>query len=223
MINSPTTVNLTAPAPTVERGCDLWLSFHPTGSRALMIQNSGAEPAFDVTVHIPADGSAFNSDMIHRLPNDGQWVPCSLNANFVYLEAMRKILAEVILHSTDDEHEVKAIPVLITYRTRQAQGCTIELEIRLPLRDGIVFALPQKSDRASGTKEEFGTLEQALKEEVNAQRKLREAKEQHEERIRVLAAPDSGIRAFAKQEMQRARGRMGATMLIPFTVEELAS
>src|SRR5258707_170661 len=33
MINSPTTVNLTAPAPTVERGCDLWLSFHPTGSR----------------------------------------------------------------------------------------------------------------------------------------------------------------------------------------------
>jgi len=223
-INSPTTtVNLSVPAPTVERGCDFWLSFHPSGSRALMIQNSGGEPAFDVVVHIPADGSDFNSDVIHRLPNNHHWVTVGLNGNFVYVEAIRKILAGAVYQATGNGDDVKAIPVLITYRTRNQQSCTFHLEIRLPLRGGILFALPQKSESANSTDELETRLTQARLEEVNAQTKRREAQEQHDERIRLLTAPDSGIRAFAKQKMQQAQARMGANMLIPFTVEELVS
>src|SRR5262249_22702083 len=72
------------------------------------------------------------------LDNDGNWVCCLSKGNFVYLEAIRKILAEVVLHRP----EAKSIPVLICHRTRTQQVET-RLEIRLPLQNGIVFALPQ--------------------------------------------------------------------------------
>jgi hypothetical protein len=48
-INSPT-INLSLPVSVPDKDGnepDLWLEFHPTGSRALRIQNSGAEPAFE--------------------------------------------------------------------------------------------------------------------------------------------------------------------------------
>jgi pyrimidine deaminase RibD-like protein len=121
---------------------DLWLEFHPTGSRALRIQNSGAEPAFDVVIHIPADGSGFKSDVINRLDNDRGWVYCGLNGNLVYLEAIRKALAEAVLQDAD----IREIPVLITYRTRKRQDCEAHLEIRLPLKNGIQFALPEVAE-----------------------------------------------------------------------------
>jgi hypothetical protein len=141
VVNSPTTtINVSVPEPTAEQGCDFWLGFHPTGSRALGIKNSGVEPAFDVVVQIPADGSGFKSDLISRLDNDGNWVTCGLNGSFVYLEAIRKVLAQTVLTSGAGE----PIPVLIKYRTRKQQDCEAHLEIRLPLKNGIQFALPQK-------------------------------------------------------------------------------
>src|SRR5882762_4926191 len=103
--------------PTVEQGCDFWLAFDLRGSRPLGIQNNGAEPAFDVVVQIPADGSGFNSDVINRLDNDRNWVSCTLKGNFVFLEAVLTILVQTILRS-DDGEEVRRIPVLITCRTR---------------------------------------------------------------------------------------------------------
>ena len=129
--------------------CDFWLEFHPTGSRALRIQNSGAEPAFDVVVQIPADGSGFKSDVIHRLDNDRNWVCCSLKDNFVCLEAVRTILAQTFLRGSADGEEVRRIPVLIAYRTRKQQGCEGHLDIRLPLQNGIQFALPRSHRSAT--------------------------------------------------------------------------
>jgi len=147
-VNSPT-VNLSLPvapfgAPGPEtRRCDFWLQFHPQGSRFLFIQNNGAEPAFDAVVHIPADGSDFKSDVINRLDNDRAWVACLLKGNFVSMESIRKVLVETLFHSPDNDKEVKTIPVLIRYRTHTRHSCAYHLEIRLPLQNGIQFALPQ--------------------------------------------------------------------------------
>jgi len=141
-INSPTTtINFSVPEPTTEQGCDFWLSFDPRGSRPLLIQNSGAEPAFDVVVYIPADGSDFKSDLINRLENDNS-VYCSFDRDFVYLESIRRVLAEVVFRGSDNGDEVKNIPVLIRYRTHRQQSCEFHLEIRLPLQNGIQVALP---------------------------------------------------------------------------------
>jgi pyrimidine deaminase RibD-like protein len=122
--------------------CDFWLQFHPQGSRFLFVQNNGAEPAFDTVVYIPADGSGFNSDVIHRLDSDRTWVPCLLKGNFFSMESARKVLVETLLHPPDGDEEVKVIPVLIRYRTHTQHGCEFHLEIRLPLQNGIQFALP---------------------------------------------------------------------------------
>ncbi len=169
-VNSPTTINLSVPGPTVEQGCDFWLAFDARGSRPLGIQNNGAEPAFDVVVQIPADGSGFKSDVINRLDNDRNWVSCTFKGNFVYLEAVRTILVQTILRS-DDGEEVRRIPALITYRTRKHQGCEGHLEIRLPLKNGIQFALPQiQAERAKRAPEELEPAEarpeQALDDKI---------------------------------------------------------
>jgi len=121
--------------------CDFWLQFHPQGSRFLAIQNNGAEPAFDVVVYI-ADGSNFKSDVIHRLDNDRHWAACALNGNLISLESVRRVLVGTLLHPPDGG-EVKAIPVLIRYRTHTQRSYTFHLEIRLPLQNGIQFALPE--------------------------------------------------------------------------------
>jgi len=150
--------------------CDFWLEFHPTGSRFLRIQNSGIEPAFDVVVQIPGDGSGFKSDVISRLDNDRNWATCGSKGNFVYLEAIRKVLAQTVLDSVAGE-EVRQIPVLITYRTRKHQDCEAHLEIRLPLKNGIQFALPQiQAERAKRASEELEPAEarpeQALDDKI---------------------------------------------------------
>ncbi|HEV2194012.1 MAG TPA: hypothetical protein VGR55_00380 [Candidatus Acidoferrum sp.] len=155
-VNSPT-INLSMPVSVPEPPCDFWLEFHPTGSRPLRIKNSGAEPAFDVVIRIPADGSGFKSGAINRLDNDGGWVFCGLKGNFVYLEAIRKVLAQTPLGSAE---EVRQIPVLITYRTRKQQDCEAHLEIRLPLKNGIQFALPQiQPERSKRALEELESAE----------------------------------------------------------------
>jgi hypothetical protein len=142
-VNSPTTINFALGEATIDRSCDFWLAFDPRGSRPLGIQNNGAEPAFDIVVCIPADGSGFRSDVINRLDNDSHWACCSLKGNFVHLEAIRTILVQAVLRGSADGEEVQRIPVLISYRTRTEQGCEIHLEIRLPLKNGIQFALPE--------------------------------------------------------------------------------
>jgi hypothetical protein len=159
-VNSPTTtINFSVPEPRAEQSCDFWLEFQPTGSRFLSIQNSGAEPAFDVVVQIPADGSGFKSDVISRLDNDKSWASCGLNGNFVYLESIRKLLAQTVLDSATGE-DVQQIPVLITYRTRKQQDCEAHLEIRMPLRNGIQFALPRiQAERAKRALEELEPAE----------------------------------------------------------------
>jgi hypothetical protein len=143
-INSPN-INLSLPGPKNAEtpDCDFWLEFDPKGSRPLHIQNNGTEPAFDVVVKIPADGSGFTSDVINRLNNDGIWVPCGLKGNFVYLDSIRAVIVETILRGSRNETEGQKIPVLISYRTRKQPGCEFHLEIRLPLRNGIQFGLPQ--------------------------------------------------------------------------------
>ena len=166
-INSPT-INLSVPIPVPDRteeinSCDFWLEFHPTGSRFMRIQNSGAEPAFDVIVQIPADGSGFKSDVISRLDNDRNWASCGWNGNFVSLEAIRKVLAQTILDSAED---VQQIPVLITYRTRKQQDCETHLEIRLPLKNGIQFALPQKQAERTKLEPAEAGPEQALDDKI---------------------------------------------------------
>jgi hypothetical protein len=144
-INSHNTITF---APSVDQhGCDFWLSFRPEGSRFLAIQNSGAEPGFDVVVRIPADGSGCTSDPINRLNNDGQWVLCFWKNDAVKLERMRPVIAEALMRATDNNGVgPKSIPVLIRYRTRQQRGCEQHLEIRLPLHNGIQFALPASSE-----------------------------------------------------------------------------
>jgi hypothetical protein len=139
-INSPT-INLSARPATREQGCDLWLEFSSQGSRFLLIQNGGAEPAFDVVLYIPADGSGFKSDVINRLDSDRNWVTCASKGDFVRLESIRQVLAQAVLDASSPD-EVKAIPVLIRYRTREQQDCEFHLEIRMPLKNGIQFALP---------------------------------------------------------------------------------
>src|SRR5258708_1753790 len=126
--------------------CDFWLQFHPQGSRFLFVQNNGAEPAFDTVVYIPADGSGFKSDVIHRLDSDRAWVACLLKGNFFSMESARKVLVETLLHPPDGGEEVKAIPVLIRYRTHAQHSCAFHLEIRLPLQNGIQFALPEMAE-----------------------------------------------------------------------------
>jgi hypothetical protein len=118
---------------------DFWLQFNASGSRFLGIQNNGAEPAFDVVVQIPADGSGFKSALINRVDNDRDWVLCSLKGQFVSHDYIRDILAGTIL----GDDKVKKIPVLITYRTRNQHHCEYRLEIRLPIQNGIQFALPE--------------------------------------------------------------------------------
>jgi hypothetical protein len=142
-VNSPTTINLALGETTIDQSCDFWLAFDPRGSRPLEIQNNGAEPAFDAVVCIPADGSGFRSDAINRLDNDSHWACCTSKGNFVHLEAIRTILAQVVLRGSTDGKELQRIPVLISYRTRTEQGCKSHLEIRLPLKNGIQFALPE--------------------------------------------------------------------------------
>jgi hypothetical protein len=122
--------------------CDFWLQFHSKGSRFLFVQNNGVEPAFDIVVFIPTDGSGFESDVIHRLNSDSIWVACLLEGNFFSMESARKVLVETLLHPPDSG-EVKAIPVLIRYRTHSQHSCAFHLEIRLPLKNGIQFALPE--------------------------------------------------------------------------------
>jgi len=135
--------------------CDFWLQFHPQGSRFLFVQNNGAEPAFDTVVYIPADGSGFKSDVIHRLDSDRAWVPCLLKGNFFSMESARRVLVETLLHPPDGGEKVKAIPVLIRYRTHTQHSCTFHLEIRLPLQNGIQFALPEVvEERANRTRVE---------------------------------------------------------------------
>jgi hypothetical protein len=85
--------------------CDFWLEFSPPGSRFLLVQNNGAEPAFDAVVFIPANGSNFKSDVINRLDNDRNWIPCTLKGNFVSLESVRGVLAETVLRSSDNGEE----------------------------------------------------------------------------------------------------------------------
>jgi hypothetical protein len=123
--------------------CDFWLAFDARGSRPLMIQHSGDEVGFDVVVKIPADGSGFTSDVINRLEPNGSWVSCLSNGNFVHLESIRHVLAETVLRGTEGDNP-KTIPVLVNYRTLTQQNCECRLEIRLPLKDGIQFALPEK-------------------------------------------------------------------------------
>jgi pyrimidine deaminase RibD-like protein len=130
--------------------CDFWLEFSPQGSRFLLIQNTGAEPAFDVVVCIPSDGSVFKSDVINRLNDDRNWVPCTSGGNFVSFESVRKVLVETLLHLPDGGEEVKAVPVLIRYRTHTQHSCAFHLEIRLPLQNGIQFALPVTGISTSG-------------------------------------------------------------------------
>jgi hypothetical protein len=142
-INSPTTINLALGEPTIDQSCDFWLAFDPRGSRPLGIQNNGAEPTFDVVVCIPADGSGFRSDVINRLDNDRHWACCTSKGNFVHLEAIRTILAQAVLRGPTDGEELQRIPVLISYRTRTEHVCESHLEIRLPLKNGIQFALPE--------------------------------------------------------------------------------
>lgn len=48
-----------------------------------------------------------------------------------------------MLRGPTDGKELQRIPVLISYRTRTEQGCESHLEIRLPLKNGIQFALPE--------------------------------------------------------------------------------
>ncbi len=174
----------------MEAGCDFWLEFHPTGSRALRIQNNGAEPAFDVVVQIPADGSGFKSDLINRVDNDRDWIYCGLNGNFVWLESIRKVLAQAVFDASGSGDEVKEIPVLISYRTREQHNCEFHLEIRMPLRNGIPFALPQTpAERAKTEKEQLeGKLAKAQLEELEAARKRRGAQEQTEARIKIRLA-----------------------------------
>jgi hypothetical protein len=140
-INSHNTITFVPSAD--QHGCDFWLSFRPEGSRFLAIQNSGPEPGFDVVVRIPADGSGCTSDPINRLNNDRQWVLCFWKSDAVKLERMRPVIAEALMRAADNNTVApKAIPVLITYRTRQQRACEQHLEIRLPFHDGIQFALP---------------------------------------------------------------------------------
>jgi hypothetical protein len=147
-INSPT-VNLSLPTPSFGAPrCDFWLQFHPQGSRFLFVQNNGVEPAFDAVVCIPADGSGFKSDVIHRLDSDRTWVACLLKGNFFSMESARKVLVETLLHPSDGGEEVKAIPVLIRYRTHTQRNCEFPLEIRMPLQNGIQFALPEVAEVA---------------------------------------------------------------------------
>src|SRR6266567_2727416 len=158
-INSPT-VNLSLPTPLQAREsetprCDFWLQFHPQGSRSLFVQNNGAEPAFDTVVYVPADGSGFKSDVIHRLDSDRAWVACLLKGNFFSMESARNVLVEALLHPPDGGEEVRAIPVLIRYRTHTQHSCAFHLEIRLPLQNGIQFALPEVvEERANRTRVE---------------------------------------------------------------------
>src|SRR6266436_2538579 len=143
--------------------CDFWLEFSPQGSRFLLIQNTGAEPVFDAVVYIPSDGSVFKSDVINRLNNDRNWLPCTSRGNFVSLESVRKVLVETVLHASDNSDEVKNIPVLIRYRTHRQQSGECHLEIRLPLRNGIQFALPEVADeRANRTRVEAKLTEAQL-------------------------------------------------------------
>jgi hypothetical protein len=127
----------------VRSSCDFWLAFDPRGSRPLMIQNGGDEVGFDVVVKIPADGSGFTSDVINRLDNNKNWVPCISNGSFVHLESVRRVLVETILRGTQGENP-KSIPVSVSYRSLTQRNCECRLEIRLPLKNGIQFALPEK-------------------------------------------------------------------------------
>jgi hypothetical protein len=139
-------INLSMPGSPEKRdsGCDFWLEFDPRGSHPLMIQNNGPEPAFEVAVKIPADGSGFTSDVINRLDNDRGWRSVGSNGNFVYLDYLRNTIVETILRHDSHETRLQEIAVLISYRTYTEQSCEFHLEIRLPLRNGIQFSLPQK-------------------------------------------------------------------------------
>ncbi len=92
-------------------------------------------------VKIPADGSGFTSDVINRLENDKDWVSCSSKGGLVNQEAIRTVLAATILRGSLGENP-KSIPVSITYRTPTQSNRECRLEIRLPLKNGIQFALP---------------------------------------------------------------------------------
>jgi hypothetical protein len=123
---------------------NLWLEFDPnttpSDDRTLRIQNVGNNPVFDVVVKIPSDGSRFNSDPISRLQNDKNWVPCKNNRASEYLKTVRGIVVEEVLRGAKDE-----IPVLISYRDHRQKQRDFRLVVRLPLRDGIQFALPKTS------------------------------------------------------------------------------
>jgi hypothetical protein len=136
---NPLTISPKEDSGIAQSPTDFWLQFHPTGSRALHIQNNGGEPAFDVVIQIPAGGSGFKSDVINRVDNDRKWVTCGLNGQFVWLDDIRGILSKIILN----DNKLARIPVLVSYRTRKQQGCEYHLEIRLPLKDGIHFSLPE--------------------------------------------------------------------------------
>ena len=122
---------------------NLWLDFGPntttSDDRTLRIQNSGGNPVFDVVVKIPCDGSCFNSDPISRLQNDTSWVTCKANRAAVDQRTVRGFIVEEMLRGAKDE-----IPVLISFREHPQKQRDFRLVIRLPLRDGIQFALPRE-------------------------------------------------------------------------------
>jgi hypothetical protein len=122
------------------RFCETTLSYE---EHLLEIQNSGDESAFDVLVKIPADGSRFVSDVITRVDNDREWVQCTSGNNTVRLESIRRVLVETILSGSEGD-DPKSIPVSLSYRSPVQGDCEFLLEIRLPLRNGIQFALPEK-------------------------------------------------------------------------------
>jgi hypothetical protein len=126
-----------------------WLEFdtdiNPSDERILRLKNAGDSSVFDVVVKIPSDGSRFVSDPINRIENNKSWVPIKRNRGPAYLGAIRDILVQTILASNDPN--IQKIPVLISYRDHRHQ--TLELEIPLPLKDGIQFALPRAKSKPS--------------------------------------------------------------------------
>lgn len=161
-----------AAAPTQTHGqevpcCEFWLEFDGNDlldDRSLRIQNTGNQAVFDVIVKIPADGSGFKSDVINRLDNDKSWIPCTSNGNPEYLRSLRAVLAETVLHHSG-EGDIQTIPVLVSCRSRSKQSCEYSLEIRLPLRGGIQFAVPASHSGQEAPKQRAAT-QQGVEVEV---------------------------------------------------------